>query len=146
MNDYYYPPINKPDNTLVIVIAVCVLCIISCIIAWFVFSGSGNKATTQGTSITPSEIVQKQQTREQQASSESQAIAEFISSAVYQDKNWAGKVVSTDGRCGPNYKETSCPGMKCCSMFGFCGGFKGQTDSYCGNNHGFDGVYDGREP
>lgn len=151
-NDYYYSRINRPDNTMIIVVCMCMCLIVIGITVWFVFfSGAGSSGGSSGGSSakgnpTSAEIAQKQQVKEQQASSQSKTIADYISAALYSEKNWAGKVLSTDGGCGPNNNDKACPGMKCCSMFGFCGGFKGQNDYYCGTNHGFEGLYDGREP
>lgn len=51
--------------------------------------------------------------------------------------------VSTNGRCGPNYGNTSCSNNQCCSIFGWCGGQKGQNDDWCATYHGYNGAYDG---
>ena len=52
--------------------------------------------------------------------------------------------VSTNGRCGPNHGKTICPGNTCCSIYGWCGGVKGQNSAWCYNNGkgDYDGYYD----
>ena len=59
--------------------------------------------------------------------------------------NWAGKIISTDGRCGPNFGNTACGGKACCSAHGWCGGSTGQKDDWCGTNT-FNGEYNGERP
>ena len=55
--------------------------------------------------------------------------------------------VSTDGRCGPGFGKTFCPGSECCSYQRYCGGERGKESDYCYNNKmGRDGgKYDGIE-
>jgi hypothetical protein len=65
---------------------------------------------------------------------------------VSSSTNWAGKTLSTNGRCGPNFNHTACPGKACCSSFGWCGGSTGQNDDWCGVYKGYDGLYNGEKP
>ncbi len=60
--------------------------------------------------------------------------------------NWKGYKYSTDGKCGPVFGNTACPGNQCCSSNGYCGGTKDGNDAYCGAEHGYVGYYDGQQP
>jgi len=58
--------------------------------------------------------------------------------------------VSTNGRCGPNFNNTICPGNKCCSWSNWCGGSLGTKSGWCSNRKGHIhvgrnvGKYDGK--
>jgi len=41
--------------------------------------------------------------------------------------------ISTDGKCGPENGNTTCPGSQCCSRFGWCGGNLGGYSDWCIN-------------
>ena len=152
MNDYYYPESKPADNTMMIAVVVCVLlCIISSIVGsvwWSGSSGSSSSSSSSspGSTVSAAVIAQTQTAAAATTAATQQNTARYIADAITQEKNWAGKVTSTNARCGPNENETSCPGMECCSMFGHCGGFKGQSDYYCGSNHGWSGLYDAKQP
>jgi hypothetical protein len=60
--------------------------------------------------------------------------------------NWAGREISTNGRCGPPFGNKACPGTSCCSAFGWCGGTKGQKDAWCWTYRAYNGEYDGQKP
>ena len=60
--------------------------------------------------------------------------------------NWKGYKYSTDGKCGPVFGNTACPGNQCCSSNGYCGGTKDGNDAYCGTEHGYVGYYDDQQP
>ena len=50
---------------------------------------------------------------------------------------------SKNGRCGPNYNNTICPGTQCCSNGEWCSGTIGKKSDWC---HSMDkGVWKGRE-
>lgn len=55
--------------------------------------------------------------------------------------------VSTNGRCGPSFNDTICPGKQCCSGASWCGGSRGKKSAWCygwTNSKGRDGgKYDG---
>jgi hypothetical protein len=155
MNDYYYPESKPADNTMVIAVVVCVLlCIISSIVSavWWSSSGSSKSSSSSSSSpgssvssVSAASIAQTQTAAAAATAANQQSTANYIANAITQEKNWAGKVTSTNSRCGPNYNETSCPRMECCNMYGICGGFKGNNDYYCATSHGWDGLYDGKE-
>jgi hypothetical protein len=65
---------------------------------------------------------------------------------VVTGKNWKGYNISTNGRCGPSYGNTACPGKQCCSIFGWCGGEAGKNDAWCRTYKGFSGIFDGINP
>jgi hypothetical protein len=74
-------------------------------------------------------------------------------SPPYSPKNWAGKTLSTNGRCGPSYNNTACPGKQCCSKYSWCGGSSAHNSAWCSYTdhkhkyHGVsDGIYDGVKP
>lgn len=60
-----------------------------------------------------------------------------------RDVNFAGKTRSTNGRCGPSFNNTSCPGEACCSIYGWCGGRQGDSSDWCGWAHEASGQFDG---
>ena len=60
--------------------------------------------------------------------------------------NWAGREITTDGRCGAQNGNKACPGANCCSAFGWCGGTKGQKDDWCWTYRDYNGTYDGQKP
>ncbi len=54
--------------------------------------------------------------------------------------------VSTNGRCGPDFNNTICPGKQCCSYSNWCAGTQGTKSAWCysSTNKGRDdGKYDG---
>ena len=54
--------------------------------------------------------------------------------------------VSTNGRCGPSFNDTICPGKQCCSGSNWCAGTQGTYSAWCySNKKGRDnGKYDGK--
>lgn len=55
--------------------------------------------------------------------------------------------VSTNGRCGPSFNDTICPGKQCCSGASWCAGTQGTKSAWCysSTNKGRnDGKYDGK--
>ena len=55
--------------------------------------------------------------------------------------------ISTNGRCGPPFNNTICPGKECCSYSNWCAGTQGTKSAWCysSTNKGRDdGKYDGR--
>jgi len=54
--------------------------------------------------------------------------------------------VSTNGRCGPSFNNTICPGKQCCSGSNWCAGTQGTSSAWCyynkkGRNGGkYDGI------
>ena len=55
------------------------------------------------------------------------------------------KQISTNGRCGPQFGNTSCPGSQCCSQWGWCGGSVGTYSDWCSktNSGAYGPLYDG---
>ena len=57
-----------------------------------------------------------------------------------------GENVSTNGRCGPEFNNTICPGKQCCSYSNWCAGTQGTHSAWCyynkkGRNGGkYDGI------
>jgi len=54
--------------------------------------------------------------------------------------------ISTNGRCGPPFNNTMCPGKQCCSYSNWCAGTQGTKSAWCysSTNKGRDdGKYDG---
>lgn len=53
--------------------------------------------------------------------------------------------VSTNGRCGPEFNNTICPGKQCCSGSNWCAGTQGTSSAWCySNKKGRNGgKYDG---
>jgi hypothetical protein len=63
--------------------------------------------------------------------------------------------ISRNGRCGPAFNNTKCPGNQCCSFSGWCSGDRGTYSAWCfanwagnvGRDNGiYDGAYDGPLP
>jgi len=56
--------------------------------------------------------------------------------------------ISTNGRCGPAFGNTTCPGSQCCSPWGWCGGTLGTHSDWCINTTrgNFDPRFDGTMP
>lgn len=54
--------------------------------------------------------------------------------------------VSTNGRCGPSFNDTICPGKQCCSASSWCAGTQGTQSAWCYyNKKGRNGgKYDGK--
>ena len=56
--------------------------------------------------------------------------------------------VSTNGRCGPSFNDTICPGKQCCSKASWCGGSRGTKSAWCTDTNGYkgrdSGKYDGK--
>ena len=56
--------------------------------------------------------------------------------------------VSTNGRCGPSFNDTICPGNQCCSTASWCGGSRGTKSAWCADTNGYkgrdSGKYDGK--
>lgn len=74
--------------------------------------------------------------------------ATFPAVSLTSIMNWNGKMVSTNGRCGPGFNGTACGGTACCSQWGWCGGTVNTRSDWCANpaNSGFGGtVYRGVE-
>ncbi|OUM59851.1 carbohydrate-binding module family 18 protein, partial [Piromyces sp. E2] len=44
--------------------------------------------------------------------------------------------ISTDGRCGAKFGNTSCPDGKCCSKYGWCGTSSSHCDAGCQSEFG----------
>ena len=55
-------------------------------------------------------------------------------------------VISTNGRCGPSFNDTRCPGKQCCSLSHWCAGTQGTPSAWCfKDGKGQElGKYDGR--
>lgn len=47
--------------------------------------------------------------------------------------SWNGKLISTNGRCGPDFNGTACGGSACCSQWGWCGGTVNGQSPWCAN-------------
>ena len=58
-----------------------------------------------------------------------------------QDCPAPGSVVSTNGRCGPDFGEARCPTGQCCSTSSWCG----TGDAWCLWGKRSDSTYDGRD-
>ena len=56
--------------------------------------------------------------------------------------------VSTNGRCGPEFNNTICPGKQCCSTSSWCAGTQGTKSDWCADKNGYKGrdggKYDGK--
>jgi hypothetical protein len=54
--------------------------------------------------------------------------------------------VSTNGRCGPKFNNTICPGKQCCSASSWCAGTQGTSSAWCYSNKKGrnNGEYDGK--
>jgi hypothetical protein len=56
--------------------------------------------------------------------------------------------VSTNGRCGPEFNNTICPGKQCCSTSSWCAGTQGTKSAWCADRNGYKGrdggKYDGK--
>ncbi|NDD83745.1 hypothetical protein EBZ38_05595 [bacterium] len=126
---YPMPPPPKTSGAVYIIAAIVCSLLLGGIAAFVIFSQSSDSDDTKKKDA-PKETKTKE-------------IPEF---PPPPPRNWAGKILADDGRCGPNNNEKSCTGMKCCNRYGVCGGFKGNNDFWCGDNHDFNGQYDGREP
>jgi len=50
--------------------------------------------------------------------------------------NSKSKKISTDGRCGPDFGDTSCPSGRCCSKYGFCGTSADHCNQNCLQEYG----------
>jgi hypothetical protein len=70
----------------------------------------------------------------------------FMNVSMKPTTNWAGRELSTDGRCGAQNGNKACGGTSCCSAFGWCGGTKGQKDDWCWTYRDYNGSYDGQKP
>ena len=66
--------------------------------------------------------------------------------AVVANVNWKGYAYTKDGRCGPSNNNTACGGTQCCSVFGWCGGQKGQNDDWCKTLNANNGEFDSLKP
>ncbi|NBU33887.1 hypothetical protein EB118_02220 [bacterium] len=137
---YYGPP--KQDNTMIIVLAV-LFCLSISIAVYFLLSQSTTN-TTSTVTLSNAEIAEKQKAAQIAQEQAAANLQKYIPPPP--DMNWSGKLISNNGRCGPNEGDKSCTGMKCCNLYGVCGGFKGNKDYYCYETAGFHGLYDGREP
>lgn len=69
----------------------------------------------------------------------------YINTGMIPIKNWAGYKFSSNGRCGPQFGNTACPGTQCCSIYGWCGGEVGKNDDWCSKYKGFNGMFNGKK-